>query len=581
MTASLTLTYGALNLTAYPYGVVWGTDTGAPENEATPLASFIQDGDVELSSRAGNRTIQFDLTIEGVNLTAMATAEAALIAETERLLNTLTLDPGDSAPAAVYEVFRGQVRLARDDDGEIARLRRYAVTVRALPFPRSATETVTAALPATGTTTTLVNDGSATTNWTGAVNGVVTAPSVVSGAVGITTAALSGAVTIALTYTASITTSATKILVHDWSGATAADTLRAYGDGTELTKIAEGASPTAGFTRTYFLVGAAASIAVLRLDMLSPDLSTIVNGPTVAAPRSFYVDNINRTDVNPGVGSARQTLRTIPVGGSARSPSAIAIEHGTSSLGDVLAYFWPATNTGYSPPLRQYRVSGGTVTTDATMVSGARETLTGSPVTFDIPARTLASGRYLLVARLNTGVFPTLTYTVSTRVNSTTVGAVQTYSKTWAGVTSYEIVTIGRVSLPTVDLPATTSGVVRITLASTVGSYDEVWLLNTDIGQLIQVACGTAAAASGGPAKRVFIEPATPAVPRPTIRIGHASDRSDSYYPSALTGVGTLTALEYPQLTPPFVNALLVTTNALDASLTQRGYRRWHTNPAS
>jgi hypothetical protein len=109
VTASLTLTYGALNLTASPYGVEFGMDVGAPQNEAVALAFMLQDGEIELSSRASNRTFTFTVQVEGASLTAMAANEAALIAETEKLLNTLTVDPGDGAPATVFDIYRGQV----------------------------------------------------------------------------------------------------------------------------------------------------------------------------------------------------------------------------------------------------------------------------------------------------------------------------------------------------------------------------------------------------------------------------------------------------------------------------------------
>ena len=579
------LTYGSLNLTASPFGLEFGMDTGAPQNVYETLALLLQDGEVELSDRSSNRTVQFNVLIEGASLAALATSEAALIAETERALNIITIDPGDSGPVTVYETFRGQVTLVRDDDWETARLRRYTVTVKAAPFPRSAAEVTAAALAATGTTTTLVDDGSATTNWTGTTNGVSATVAVVSGAVGVTTVTLPGAVTIALTRTASITTSSTKYLKIDWKPASqlGSPAVRAYGDGTELTRVAQTGLPS-GLTRTWFYVPAA-SIAVLRLDSAT-DLTRMQPDTAV---RSFHVDNIDRTDVKPAIGTNRQLLRSIDVAGSARSPGSIAIEHASSALGDVLGYFFPdgtGGQAGYSPPMRQYRVAGGpTVTADTALVSGSKEDLTTGTSTFDIPYARLAAGSHVFMVRAQgagaSNNAATFNWTASTRVNATTVGSTTSGSFTVAALdrSAMNIFAIARIQLPTVDVNvASSTAAVRITLTATSAegvTFDEGWLFNTTIGQLVQVACGTASPASGGAANRLWIEPATVGQPRPTVRIGFASDRSDAFYPTSFA------AWQMPQFLPPRVNVFTVTTNALDASVTLRNYPRWHTHAAS
>jgi hypothetical protein len=586
VTANLTLTYGALNLTASPYLVPFGTDLGSPQNEANPLAFLLQDGEIELSSRASNRTIVFDVLIEGASLTALATAEAALVAETEKVLNTLTVDPGDGAPATVFEIFRGQVSLLRDDTYELARMRRYTVTVRALPFPRSAAETVTSALAASGSTTTLVNDGSATTNWTGSVSaGVLTGPTVVSGAVKVgTNAALTGDVTVSAILTASITTSSTKFLPVDWKPESPAGspTIRAFGDGVELTKFFEGPSPTAGFTRTYFGPVTASSIAVLRLD--SRTNITSVYGFGTAAVRSLYIDNINRTDVRPAIGTTRQQLRSIDVGGTERAPGCLAVEHASSALGDVLVYVFPDSvgTQGYSPPLRQYlTTTAGTA--DSTLVSGAKNDIKSGFMSFDVPLNRLADGLHLLEARvLTTGTLSAaIQWTAQAFVNSTGVGTQQTGTLTTTAPYGMTILPLGRVLVPGVDIdPAVSNAVMRITLNGSGGAstivVDEAWLFNIDVGQLIgPVVCGTASPASGGAANRLFIESPSTLVPRPTIRIGFAADRSDSFYPASLGG------WQQPLFYPSRANILTVTTNAQDASATFRAFRRWHTNAAS
>lgn len=573
------LVYGSLDLTDDPYSIEFGSDVGAPQNVVEAYAFLLQDGEIELSDRASNRTLAFNVIVEGADLAEMADAEAALIAETEKPLNTVTIDPGDFGPASVYETYRGQVTLVRDDDWELNHLRRYSVTVRAMPFARSDAEVIAPALAASGTTTTLVDNGSATTNWTGTTNGAAATVNVSSGAVGMTTASLSGDVTIALTRTASITTSATKYLVVDWKGsAGTGPSLRAYGDGVELTKVAESPSPTAGYTRTWFYV-TAASVAALRLDSLSsPSWNPALGG----VARTLYVDNIDRTDVVPVIGSGRQLLRSISIAGSAPTTGSIAIEHSTNALGDVMAYFWPDDSRGYSPPLRQFRTSGGAVTSDAAMVSGAHETVAGTTVTYQIPASRLFAGLHLLMLRVavsNPATVVGVTYTATTLINGTDVGASvtgPTRSLTFSD-TNYAIFTIGRLLLPTRDLDPASAAVVQIQVSFTgAGStLDEAWLFNIESGDLIgPVACGTGAAASGGPARRLFLEATTVYEPRPTLRIGHAADRSDSFFPATLRG------WQFPRLKPDRVSVLTVTTNTTDASVTLRHKPTWHTHAA-
>jgi hypothetical protein len=146
----------------------------------------------------------------GDNLTALNAKEALLFAELEKP-NTLTWTP-DNGPATVFVVVTSS--LVQNDESFVGEVqgdpwRTYNVRLVCEAFTRSVSETVATALAADGTTTTLVNNGSATTNWTGSVSaGTLTGPTVVGGtAVKVgTTAVLYGAVTTSATLTTSITT---------------------------------------------------------------------------------------------------------------------------------------------------------------------------------------------------------------------------------------------------------------------------------------------------------------------------------------------------------------------------------------
>lgn len=295
--------------------------------------------------------------------------------------------------------------------------------------------------------------------------------------------------------------------------------------------------------------------------------------PTTSATRKLYIDAISRTDVVPYIGTARQLQRTIAVAGSARTAAAVTIEHETTALGDVLAYFWSTTVPGYSPPLRQYRSGGGDVSTDSTFVSGAVENLT-TPATFDVPVSQLPQGLFTLMVRVSTLATVDLTYSAQLRLNGTDVGAAVSGTRSVNAVTGNPILALGRLMLPPVATAQASPAVVRVTLSASASCFlDEAWLFHSD-GQLIQVACGAGTPASGGPANRVFIEPATVSVPRPTIRIGHAADGSDSFFPPGLS------AWQMPQFTPPEVNVLTVSTQALSVAATLRHRPGWHTHAA-
>jgi hypothetical protein len=437
----------------------------------------------------------------------------------------------------------------------------------------------------------LVNDGSATTNWTGLVDGVSTSPTVVSGAVRVTgtSSIFIQPSRVSATLTTAITTSSTKYIMVDWKPESPVGNpvLHAYGDAVELTRVAETVSPTSGFTRTWFGPVAASSIAALKLETVSTGGTDFAGSSTT---RSIYVDNVNRTDVKPAIGTNRQFLRAVDLTGSADSIGSIALEHASSALGDAIIYAFPETRytVGYSPPCRQYRVSGGTVTGDATMVSGSREDMGfGGTLVYDIPTSKLAAGIHQIAIKAAMAVASTATFTwtAQTRVNSTNVGPALTGAATRSLTTTQTIFTLGRVMLPPSDLDeGASNAVVRISIAisSGVTAVDEVWLFNTTVGHLVgPVSCGTAAPASGGAANRLFLEPPTPARPRPTLRIGFASDRSDAYYPGAVSGQGSISGWQLSKFEVPRMVVFTVTTNALDASVTFRYYPRWHTNAAS
>jgi hypothetical protein len=326
-------------------------------------------------------------------------------------------------------------------------------------------------------------------------------------------------VTLALQKTFAATTTSTKLLMVDWKGSTGGGTLVAIGDGVTLPLAAEVASPTSGYTRTYFYV-AASSLAVTRFEWTSP---------LAVGSRTLSIDNVSVTNVQPSFGTFRQQMRSVTVTGSAPAPGSLAIESPTAALGNgVLVYTFPATAqaNGYSPPLRQYRVGGGTVTTDATMVSGSRENADVTGVAYTIPNKLLPPGNYILMARLALSTVGSQagTLTITSDTTFPSVGAPIVTTGTVALTETWTTFALARLALPLVDTAGQVSiASTKVTVKVTGGAFtvllDEAWLFNADIGQLIQVNCGTGAGTSGGAARRLFIEPPTDLAHSPNGRL--------------------------------------------------------------
>lgn len=611
------LTYGELDLCDYPFALEFGADFGAPQNLTEALAFLLQDGEIELSDRASNRTIEFALLVEGTDQLALAEAEAALIAESEKPMNTLVMDPGDGYGAkSLYETFRGQVAFARDDNFELAGYRRYSVTMRAYPFVKSADEVVAVAEksgttvdPPTVTEVT-VFDGNSTSGWTGTYqhlngslavvdsgNPTFTAP---GGSLNAAAAASSPGLMfntrIGIVANLAADVSTTKQLVVRWAwdqsapgGPTATwrsvDFTCLVNEGTgsqqQLVRVEGTVSPPRSqYAEIVFTIPASLNaLSSVRLT-LSLNGQVSANGGQVD---SLFIDSITRSNANLASGTPRQLIRSIDVKGSARTQGRIAIEHQTSALGDVLAYFCPDDGSDYAPPLRRWKTAGGSPVSASTNVSAVRENLVGNVFVADVPAQRVPRGRYLLVARVGGATTAArVSWDCRTMFGATDVGPLVSNARDVNLSGGYQMVPLGRVQLPTRDLDDETPALVRIRLAATVTTgtecfLDEAWIFNLSTGRLLQIPCGSGTPAVGGPANRCWIDPPTVSRPRPTVRIGTMVNRADARY--AMDSVSS--GWQFPEFKPPTTRVFTVTTDALDAAVTLTHAPRWHTHAAS
>jgi hypothetical protein len=564
-----------------------GTSWGNPEAVITAIQSRLQDGSLAIVDSFQNREAPVHIRVTSPTYQGLVNAEAALVAETRRSgYNTLSWTPNVAlAVPSVFDVIYGLLTFDFDDLGEVNLERHFVATLTCLPFARSATEIVATALPAPPVTETKVNidNGSATTGWT--ANYLISTPpgptgttvTTSGGAVQASAPSSMGAASVAMTKTATISSlGTTPYIIFDWkvSGGAPVSMLGTGVNGAQqytLDKISEGPSPTSGYTRTYFKVPA----AVTSLTAVSLSVTIfLLNVPTT---KTLFIDTVDRTDTPPASGTRRQLTRTLPVAGTMRTQGRLSVQHETSSLGEVLVYAYQDGGLGYTPPLRPYYNSGGSVATDLNLVSGGSNML-DTLVSYHVPANKLIAGDHHLYAKLkgDSGGPVTVNITASTRFGSTDVSGTITTSATITVSTAYAIYDLAALALPSTLVPDGSAAVVRITIvdADTSGidiTLDEAWLFNLDIGTLNHVDCGSAAPAVGGPSKRLWLDPATVSNDgQDAIYRGHTNDLSDAFHPA--TDIKGWTP---PLFEPPSMTVFTVTTNALDAAVELRHFPRF------
>jgi hypothetical protein len=148
------------------------TSRGNPVSLEVTVKTWLQDGAVMVTQGHDNREVNVRLRVFGTDLTALSTLEAALFLELEKP-NTLTWTPANG-PASVFVVVTSSLDFIDEqvaNEEQVTPWRTYSVRLVCEAFVRSAAEVVTAALPATGSTTTSLDTMGATTGWTAFVNG--------------------------------------------------------------------------------------------------------------------------------------------------------------------------------------------------------------------------------------------------------------------------------------------------------------------------------------------------------------------------------------------------------------------------
>lgn len=584
--------WGDLDLTEPPFALAFGADWGGPQPVSEVIESLLQDGEIEVSDRDANRSLAFTVYVEGADMLDLAeSAENLLLAEARKQRNEITLHPGDGyGPGYTIRTFRATPSNPRDEDAERQGLRRFDFTVPARPFVRSLDSVTIEAVASGGSVPSpnevLVDGCTSAANWSRTTSpgtgssGTATGPTVSSSAI---RAAFTwtgpegrGIVTtrVRLTRTGlSADMSSTTLLKVDTSAESPAATSMTFEiNGSPATPIAQ-ADGTFWFdcrdiaTVTDF----AAEVTSLVYRQQQPAPWTV----------ALKVHNIWRTNITPIIGTGRQQFRTAPVLGSARTEGSIVVAHETQALGDdVMLYTIPADGSGHQPACRQYRTSGPTSPTTgggaADTASGAWESIAGGPVVFDVPARTVPTGSYAILARLRSAVagYKSVTARAGVLLGATSLPAWESTTTPNLG-TTWGLTELGSVSLPPIGLPVNSTGFVRLEIESTDDvQIDELYICNLTAGALTIVSCGTGTPAAGGASSRLWVDTASLDVPHPSIWVGTQSDRSDARHASDYLA-------EMPhQLPPGLLNVFALSSNAVLPAVSLEYFPQWHFHSA-
>lgn len=367
--------------------------------------------------------------------------------------------------------------------------------------------------------------------------------------------------------------SATTYLTVEWRmsfyGTTDRVRMSARADGAELTAVATRA---AGSNIVTTFVCPDASVAVFEFEPTGNMVSHNPEGVGASTSSTLSLFQVERTNVAPVSGTARQSGRSVAVLGSARTPGSLELSHATSALGDVIVYTGPLGG-GYNPALRT-QLTSTAGTTDTGTVSGA---YSNTPtVTYSVPAASLPTGGYVLMARVKYGSSAdvALPWTAQTKIGANTFGPQLSGTRTHALTTSYRLVTLGGVTLPPTAVQSSSAGVVELTVTAGATTIDEVWLFYVGDGAaLTVVSAGTATPAAGGSSSRMWIDSPSLSYPRPAVWVGTLADRSDARHagPDA-------TSWGLHDFTPGDMRLFVVTSNALSADVSLSYFPRWFTH---
>lgn len=627
MTFAPRFIYGDLDLTDAPFMVEFGLDLGNAQAVTAVIDSLLTDGELISGERDSNREISLTVLVEGSDLAALADAEALLVAQARKQRNTLTVEPGDDiGPTTVFDTFRAQVEWQRDDDFERSNLRRFVLTIPALPFTHSANKIldVSTSPPGSGAGTVFYSAES-TTGWagftggyqdqapsfsvdtsvknegTGSVRSLLTeweegatfppSPSMPGGfytphggrsrdeVTGLSLdTGTGGYVSVAIRFDPVYNLSR---LEKVWQSTTA-------GVWVEVTNWAAIKYESNGFVHYRWQVDAGQTILGFRFQAFHER-----SGQWSDQTRPYvWYDDFKFVDT---ATTEQQIIKNITVEGSARTVGSLRIESGTESvaLGQVLVATVPteAIPAGFSPETRPY-VTQGNLTPDPDAQGGAYylphpttyNTGSGYPI-FDVPVRMLSPGAYTVVNLVQTDNDPVTTgVQAQLNIDGTLTGSIQTAEVNaippFSATAEWQFVTVGTLILPPVPMEnADLTTAVRLTFKGDplANCYlIPAWSVGgRPVADFSIIDCGTGLPAADGPSSFLWIDSPDANQPQGGYWRGPASDRLNarSAWPDAIApGIHA-----FP---PGEITAFLAVTASQAPTLALEYFPAWHGSAA-
>lgn len=527
---------GNLDLTDYPYAVLHDFSLGAPPS--------LDDGD---------RVLEGTILVEGADLGEVEDNAAALMAELRKQRNEFAVYRHDFSAWSVFDVGDCTAELEPKDWDEVSRIQRWNVSLTCLqPFSRDADPTVTPATPVPPAT--VVNDTidacTEPSGWVTKYGGPPTEP--VEG--WLATSGISpamtrlGAVSLAGRQYLTITVA---LVGERWEpniniGAAVYRPLMRLPDvqGWEkITYLIQGNIPAGGFSITT----------------------------STTTDQSLIVNTVSASSHPPVVGTRRQTLRTVEVGGSAPTQGNIHVNASSGALGDSLVYTWPRDLGNYSPTLSPHWQTGASLVFDSNAVSGAyRDIATAG--SWLVPADALPPGDYTLVARMKTDAaagYRSVIVETKSWVGGVAIGAPTVHypSAYLPGGLTYRLVPLGKVTLPPTRVGS--SGFAQVVLLRGAGEtaplyVDELYAFH-ESGALTMLEAHSS--------KHLWVEAPSLDEPQGAIWVGNAADGSDKWHAGWLHQ-----SWESHTFDPEGMNLLAVTGGVQDALVDLTHYRRHHTH---
>lgn len=573
------------------YALAEGVTLGNPVPVVRQIHTGLVDGTFQVTDRHDNANPQFKILVEADNSALLDQAQAMLFNACRDGVTLGWKPPDGWGERRLYHAYTSSPQWLFDDMDELRLQRTFSVNIERDPWAYSQAQVsvVASSTAPVSPTTTTISDGTSATGWSSPPG--VTAPAVSSGKLRITprSAGIEGTYVSETTFTSTaMDYSATPYITAEIKPETGMR-LWPTPDGSAGVSYVQPPSKDGGITTpSQVLTSDASSLrgnpaawagcfvdgaklqlvtyttladGTVRYTWRSTDASattlrfvvgTALNQVSPPTNKGFLLDNVTRSNVNPvATSSGRASLLTLVAEGSARTAPQIAIEHATSTLGEVVFYTsWALGSAGYGGPSLKPFLVAGSVTTDTSAVSGSYSTMSdgiSAPIRWSVPANQLPAGSYLIMIRVKSGggsVDKVCTMTVSQIEGTTEYGekvlpGTVTALGSGSGAPYSDLKILGVVTLPRQKAPPESGAAVQFELTSEdveAGNtlrVDDLWAFHLGEGSdYTRVNCGgTGSPSLGVRHNRMWMDVATPLRPDPGLYVGTAADRADAFDP--------------------------------------------------